>query len=339
MEEGERILKTSSKYELYNKFSEKPDDVSKYSGYCRSMEYLKTWYSDILEVCYVFSKNLINLHEILKEEEDDGERCRYFNFWITDHVKKKLETQWKDKRYIASILRGLYGVEHAIKKESPNNNCYLDHRSKITLDLWKERKDLHDYIRNYNYIIDKINSNGYYCTLYSKYFVYIKGLHDKYKSECCNGSSDKCPHLLDLYYFCNNDKFINKLLCDENKGVVTASSREEIDQVLEEPDESGRYNSESASLHDQNKEITGDIITNNSDYYTKLGIGLPFLGIVSTIFYLYKFTTFGNIIRSKVLKTKIKVNLDEDAQNLMTHELNNEYKSFYSDDYKIAYNP
>ncbi|SBT00074.1 hypothetical protein POVCU1_057340, partial [Plasmodium ovale curtisi] len=51
------------------------------------------------------------------------------------------------------------------------------------------------------------------------------------------------------------------------------------------------------------------------------------------------FTTFGNIIRSKVLKTKIKVNLDEDAQNLMTHELNNEDKSFYSDDYKIAYNP
>ncbi|SBT00763.1 PIR Superfamily Protein, partial [Plasmodium ovale curtisi] len=286
--EAEKILTNLSKYELYNKFNEEHGDSLQYSNYCRSMEYLKTWYSDILEVCYVFSKNLINLHEILKEEEDNGERCRYFNFWITDNVKKKLETQWKDKRYIASILRGLYGVEHAIKKESPNNNCYLDHRSKITLDLWKERKDLHDYIRNYNYIIDKINSNGYYCTLYSKYFVYIKGLHDKYKSECCNRSSDKCPHRLDLYYFCNSDSLFRKLECDENKGVAAAFPYEKRDKILEGPDGSGKYNSASALLSDPYTDTDADLLKNNSNYYAKLGIALPFLGILSTLFYLYK---------------------------------------------------
>ncbi|SBT73926.1 PIR protein [Plasmodium ovale] len=338
MEEGEKILENSSKYKLYEKFNNKFDDKGKYVSYCSGEKYLETYYNGFLEVCYIFAKNLINFHETMNEEMDKDEYCRYFNFWITDHVKKMLETQRTDKRYTAPILRGLYRVAQDIKRGTPNNNCYFDHRSEITLDLWKERKDLHDYISNYDYIIDKINYNGYYCTLYSKYFVYIKELHDKYKSECCNGYSDKCPDRLDLHYFCNNDSLFTKLDCDENK-VAAALPREEKDLILEGSDGSGRYNSASASPHDQNQEVNGDILTNNSDYYSKLGTSISFLGIASTIFYLYKFTTFGNLIRSKVLKTKIKVNIDEDAQNLMTHALNNEDKNFYSDDYKIAYNP
>ncbi|SBT00681.1 PIR Superfamily Protein, partial [Plasmodium ovale curtisi] len=51
------------------------------------------------------------------------------------------------------------------------------------------------------------------------------------------------------------------------------------------------------------------------------------------------FTTFGNWIRSKVLKNEMKVNLDEDLQNLTTHELNNLDENNFTDDYNITYHP
>ncbi|SBT02312.1 PIR Superfamily Protein [Plasmodium ovale curtisi] len=201
MEEAEKILTNLSKYKLYNKFNEEHDDTGKYSNYCRNMTYLIKWYSGIHEVCYMFAKNLINLHEILNEEKDNNKRCIYFNFWITDYVRKMLETEWKGNPHMTSMVRSFLTVENAIKAASQKYNCHFDYNSNIDLYLWKEQKYLHDYIENYNDIKVIINSDGH-------------------------------------YYFCNNDKFISKLECDENKGVVTASSREERDQVLEEPDES-----------------------------------------------------------------------------------------------------
>ncbi|SBT56811.1 PIR Superfamily Protein [Plasmodium ovale wallikeri] len=337
MDEGEKILENSSKRELYNKFNNKYHDKREYVSYCSNHEYLEIMYSGFLEVCYMFAKNLIQLPQILSDVMNDDERCRYFNFWITDLVRKKWESEWKVKGIVNHILQALFGVEHSITVSSQKYNCHFDYNSNIDLNLWKERKDLHDYIENYSYIKEKIKSDMHLCKIYSEYFVYIKGLHDKYKRDCCNGSSDKCPNQLDLDYFCNNVTLNNKLECDENK-VVATPSREERDQVLEELDESGRYKSTPALLHDKNQETTGDI-TNNSDYYAKLGTSLSFLGIASTFFYLYKFTAFGNLIRSKVLKKEINVNLDEGAQNSMAHELNNVDENIFTDGYNITYHP
>ncbi|SBT55184.1 PIR Superfamily Protein [Plasmodium ovale wallikeri] len=109
-------------------FNQKFGDTIKYDSYCNGVKYLTNVYPGILEVCYMFAKNLIYLHEILKEEEDNDERCRYFNFWITDHVKKKLKTEWNDHRYITSILSGFYGVENLIRASTHNNNCHFDYK-------------------------------------------------------------------------------------------------------------------------------------------------------------------------------------------------------------------
>ncbi|SBT01037.1 PIR Superfamily Protein, partial [Plasmodium ovale curtisi] len=49
------------------------------------------------------------------------------------------------------------------------------------------------------------------------------------------------------------------------------------------------------------------------------------------------FTTFGTWIRSKIVKNKINVILDDEAQNSIAHELNNMNENFYSDGYNITY--
>ncbi|SBS90359.1 PIR Superfamily Protein [Plasmodium ovale curtisi] len=337
--EREEILKNLSKYKLYKNLNETCDDKFKYDSYCQQVKYLANTYPGILEVCYMYARNLIYLHEVLKTETDNDERCRYINFWITDHIREKLETQWTDNRLIKSILRSFLQVEHAITAESKNNNCHFDYKSEVDINLWKEWKDLHDYIRNYNDINERINSHGNFCKLYSNYFAYIKGLHEKYKKECCNGTSDKCPSSMNLDYFCSSDRFMNKLKCDETKGITVASSPEERFRSMRGSHEGNIPYSEPLSPPEEQNDKHEDAMTNNTDYYTKLGIGLSFFGILSTFFYMYKFTTFGNVIHSKVLKTKIKVNLDEDAQNLMIHELNKEDESLYSDGYQIAYHP
>ncbi|SBT72797.1 PIR protein [Plasmodium ovale] len=335
----EEILKNLSKYKLYKKLNETCEDKDNYVSYCQRVQYLANIYPGILEVCYMYARNLIHLHEILRVETENEERCRYINFWITDHVRKKLETQWTDNRLIKSILLGFLKVEHAIMAESQNNICRFDYKSEVDINLWKEWKDLHDYIRNYDDINERINSHGNFCKLYSNYFPYIKGLHEKYNKECCNGSSGKCPNSMNLNYFCSSDRFMNKLECDETKGITVASSPEERYRSMRGSHEGGISHSEPSSTREEQNDTHEDAMTNNTDYYTKLGIGFSFLGILSTFLYLYKFTTFGNVIRSKVLKTKIKVNLDEDAQNLMIRELNKEDESLYSDAYQIAYHP
>ncbi|SBS96013.1 PIR Superfamily Protein [Plasmodium ovale curtisi] len=339
MNAAEEILKNSSKYKLYNKFNDNVN-LDPYRKYCKNTLSLDRIFEGFNELCYTFAKNLIKLPEILSDEtENDDERCRYINFWITDIVRTKSGTHWKGKGNIIRTLTGFLKAEHAISAELTNNKCHFDYNSNIDLDLWKERKDLHDYIRNYNYINVRINSDGNLCKIYFQYFNYINEIHEKYKKECCNGNpSQKCPNLMDLSYFCS-DSFFNKLECDVTNGVAAASTIEEKFLGLEVSAERGTSPSVSASLSENYQDINRDIMTNKSDYYAKLGVSLSFLGILSAFLYLYKFTTFGNLIRSKVLKNEMKVKLDEDAQNLTTHELNNFDDNKFTDGYNITYYP
>ncbi|SBT57192.1 PIR Superfamily Protein [Plasmodium ovale wallikeri] len=335
MNEGELILKNSSKYELYNKFNQNIVDTSKYDNYCQGEKYLERWYSNILDVCYKFARNLINLHEILKEETKD-ERCRYLNFCITDYIRKKSEIEWSDKAHINDILRGIFSVENVIRGESKNYNCYFDYKSNVSLDIWKERKDLHDYIRNYNDIKEKIMYDVQMCTKYSKYFEYIKGLHEKYKGDCCNNTFHSCPNNINLDYFCSNDTIFDKLECNKSEVIAAAPTGDGTSLSMDIKEDltlhSGFY-----SPLEHNNQSNIDVITNNSDYYAKLGVSLSFLGILSTFFYLYNFTTFGNWIHSKVQKHKINIHLDEDAQALIAQELNDENENTDTSAYNITY--
>ncbi|SBT52922.1 PIR Superfamily Protein [Plasmodium ovale wallikeri] len=255
------------------------------------------------------------------------------NFWITDYVRKMLETKWKENPHMTSLLRSFLTVENIITGVSNEYNCHFDYDNNIDLDVWKKRKYIHDYIENYDDIKVIINSDGQLCKIYSKYFDYIKELHEKYKQECCNGNFSKCHNHISLDYFCTSEIFNNKLVCDETKEIKEASTGYERPQHRDGTQESDSSNSISSSSTVHQNDINGYAMNNNTDYYTRHRYSI----FRDSIIYFLRFTAFGNMIRSKVLKTKTKVNLDEDAQNLMGHELNNEDESFYSDDYKITY--
>ncbi|SBS94379.1 PIR Superfamily Protein [Plasmodium ovale curtisi] len=334
--EGEQILENSPKYKLYDKFNEECEDVRKYSNYCRTMQYLERWYNDILEVCYKFARNLINLRKILRDENND-EHCRYLNFWINDHVRKKFDSHWKDKSNIPSVLTGFLTVENTIPIAS-KNNCYFDYRSDVSLDLWKEWKDLHDYIRNYDYINERITSGGDICTTYSKYFDHIKRLHDNFKSKCCDKSTFDCPYRIKLYDWCTKDSLFTKKECDKNKGVGAYSSEINGNQGSEDQHIDGAHALVFPLETHTDDDSSGGLLSDSSNYYVKLSSGLSLLGISSAVFYLYNFTTFGKRIRSKVLrKEKINIDLEENAQNLIEHASDNLGVNIYDNDFHINY--
>ncbi|SBT84952.1 PIR protein [Plasmodium ovale] len=332
----EQILENSPKYKLYDKFNEECDDVGKYSRYCSTMQYLKRSYNDILEVCYKFARNLINLREILSDEKDE-EHCRYINFWITNHIRKKFDTQWQNKLSINSILRGFLTVENTIP-EASKNNCHFDYRGNVSLDLWKEWKALHDYIINYDYINERITSGGDICTTYSKYFDYIKRLYDKFKGECCDNSIFNCPNQIKLYDWCTKDSLFTKRECDKNKGVRADSSEMNGNSGSENQHINGAHPLVFPLAPHTDDDSSGGLLSDSSNYYVKLSYGLSLLGISSAVFYLYNFTTFGKWIRSKVLrKEKINIDLEENAQNLIEHASNNLGVNIYDNDFHINY--
>ncbi|SBT56069.1 PIR Superfamily Protein [Plasmodium ovale wallikeri] len=340
MVEEEKILQNLSKYELYDKFNQNVDDTSKYVSYCKLMTLYTGMYPGILDVCYIFARNLITLPEILNHHMDNDERCRYFNFWITDKVRKLLATEWKDNGSEHIALTRFLQVENSIKKESENNNCHFDYSSNVTLELWKEWKDLHDYIRNYDDIQQRITSDGHMCTIYSKYFNNIKKAHDKYKEECCNRDSNNCPNLIKLDYFCTENNLFTKLTCEETKNDASASP--EMSRNSNPHGQLATDKIPSAFPISRHSDDVGshDLSPYNSNYYVKLSVGLSLLGIFSTIFYLYNFTTLGTWIRSKILrKNKINDNMDKDSQNLLEHESGNVDVNFYGDDFNIKYLP
>ncbi|SBT54199.1 PIR Superfamily Protein [Plasmodium ovale wallikeri] len=342
MTQSEKILKDLTKYKLYNKFNnDEYDDKHKYSRFCENQTYLNNILTDYSELCFMFARNLVLLPKILKDGIDESEHCRYFTFWIHDEIRKIDKKRWKKPNNIQHIHHSFYQVQHSIQAEEKNNNCFYEYKSDMELDLWIEWKDLYDYIVNYDDIKSTIDTNGDYCKIYSQYFDHIKRIHNKYKQVCCNEEySSLCPDGINFKAWCHKNELFNKLPCDPNKENPRASIVHGETPNTSDRQEIDRTNSETHLQHQSDYIAPEETIVNNTDYYTKLSVPLLLLGLSSTVFYLYNFTSFGPLVRSKILgKSKIKDNINEDAQNLLEYDSDNMVSNLYNNDYHINYNP
>ncbi|SBT84160.1 PIR protein [Plasmodium ovale] len=333
----EKFLKGLPKYELYKELDGK-DEISKYSSFCSYLRTQNNRYEGINELCYIFAKNLITLPEILKNEPDYKERCRYITFWIHDQIRKKYSIQVNSKDEGNNIIRKFYVVLNKIYGERKHNNCFYAYQSDSNMNIWKQWKDLYDFIKNYDAIKESLTSNPELCKIYPTYLSYIEGIYKNYKTECCSNNGTTCPFTTEFRDWCNNSEFLNSLTCNATED-ITRDFRNEATLAGSIQELGIRGPISATDLQSEHYYGThGEMLMNKSDYYIKLAVGFSLLSIFSTVFFLYKFTTFGTWMRSKVLKQKINVNLDEDSQNLIEHELNNVDKNIYNDGYNITYN-
>ncbi|SBT02601.1 PIR Superfamily Protein [Plasmodium ovale curtisi] len=337
MDNANKILSDLPKYKLYDKLNKNIENDN-YSRYCQKFKFMDTRYVGFNNLCSMFARNLTKLKEILEVEYDNKERCRYFIFWIHDQIKKKFNTDWKDKNNINYVLLQLYQVELDIQANSENNNCYYEYMTNTGLDLWVEWKYLYDYIKNYDEIKRKITSDNKLCPIYQEYLGNIEKIYKNFKSECCSSSSAKCPDPLESNEWCADGFILSKFSCDISKELNTSSDVYSTTPVAGKEQRSDESHLAASSSLENEHNTNGDGMFNNTDYYAKLGVSLPFLGILSTFVYLYNFTTFGTWIRSKLMrKSKMNLNLDDDAQHLLLHDSENIHLNTYNDDFNINY--
>ncbi|SBT53281.1 PIR Superfamily Protein [Plasmodium ovale wallikeri] len=337
MAQPETILKGLPKYELYRKLDNK-DDNHGYSIYCTYIDYLDSTYNGITELCSMYARNLITLSNVLNEISSVDERCRYINFWIHSRISKNFGNQWKHLGDSEYILLKFLSIENNIP-ENLKNNCRFHYYRETDLNLWIKLKDFFDYNINYDKIKDNINSNDS-CEIYNKYMDYITTTHEEYKNECCNDSSPKCPYNLKIKEWCERTYSLPKLNCSE----YSQNSVEPLVDVkgpdLSQDLASGRSDSVGDASLKSGQSPHDSTSMDNSDYYIKLAVSLSLLGIFSTFFFLYKFTTVGTWIRHNVLqKKKININLDEETKNLIENDSIYPDTNIYSDDFNITYQP
>ncbi|SBS93817.1 PIR Superfamily Protein, partial [Plasmodium ovale curtisi] len=104
--------------------------------------------------------------------------------------------------------------------------------------------------------------------------------------------------------------------------------------------ETGAHSSQYSLASDGDSESNDNMPLNYSGYYVKISLGLLLSGITFTLFYMYKFTRFGNWIYNKMLRAKkIDDNIDEDAKNFLELESSSVDANLYNDDYNVKYYP
>ncbi|SBT85108.1 PIR protein [Plasmodium ovale] len=335
----EIFLKDSPKYKLYDELDKEGESKS-YCKYCKNVKsVLSKFNGNLNELCCLFARNLIELSTALQKEGKNNERCKYFNFWINDQIKKKISTTVKNSIHRNYIRLKFLQVFYQIKLHSLHKDCYYEYDENVDLDLWGKWKNLYDFIKNYDHIKNLVISNYNLCKMYPAYLSYIEEIYKNYKNECCNTVSRKCPFSSGFNDWCNQNDFLNTLTCAETNAVSETFIQDRRTEGSIKQQETGIAHIVKDSQLERSFSESGETLTTKSDYYSKLGIGFSLLTILPTFFYLYKFTTFGNWIRFKILKHNINIKSGEDTQTLMTQELNKDDENAYNDGYNITYHP
>ncbi|SBT55253.1 PIR Superfamily Protein [Plasmodium ovale wallikeri] len=338
MEHAEEILKDLPKYKLYHKLNENGDKDS-YCKYCSAEKTILSPHKGLFDLCCLFAKNLITLRTVLQDVKDENERCRYFTFWTHDNIRKLLKTHSENQVKIFTISSRFSFILSTIKILLKPNNCSYVSRSYNSFELWKKWKDLFDYITNYTEIQNQLNANSTLCSKYLKYMSYIEAVYENYSRECCKGNAMKCHFSLGSNPWCNEGYTLPKLTCGESK-VLAHSTGGGENEVTHQQHRIGAPSPQFSPARGGDSDSNDNMPLNYSQYYIKISLGLLLSGITFTLFYMYKFTRFGNWIHTKILRAKkIDDNIDEEAKNFLEHEPSCVDVNLYNDDYNVKYYP
>ncbi|KMZ82117.1 variable surface protein Vir24 [Plasmodium vivax India VII] len=208
---NENISKNLSFYEYYNTLNNSNNLNGYTDEYCSKVERLKDKYPWICKLCRLFSKNLIDISK-LEDEQKRKEKCFYFQYWIYDQIRKKLSGK---NNYEPDVVLTLLDVALNINFNLRNNHCTMIYDSSISMEGWKEMKELHDYFEGYDNIKSYRPSDGDGEKLLCEYLTHINELYEKHIKESCVCIRkpnffclEKFPH----YFKCDKKYYPNALL-------------------------------------------------------------------------------------------------------------------------------
>ncbi|GAB69650.1 CYIR protein, partial [Plasmodium cynomolgi strain B] len=337
------FLNGSSKYGLYNKFTR--DDIYDVdTRYCKLHKSNLNVNQDIYNLCKMYEKNLGELPKIMKTEEDSKQHCRYLTFWINDRIRNNFKTHNVPMVKQNIIIQKFLSVSHLVNKDLSDNQCKYIHNRNIDFGLWKNWKDLYDYIRNKDNIPGKIKSNERLCKIYQEYYAHIENIYENYKNECCPTEIRKCPKGIHFNEWCSENNILTKLECEYSQKVTEdLEESSKIDSAHPAGEEDSRTNSAIAeiALYSQGRSIhNGDITSDKTNDYIIPSVVFSVVAASSLLFLLYKFTTVGSMINSKILRRKINNNnFNEHTLSFLSDYPDNIHFDSRNDGFHVSYQP
>ncbi|GAW79410.1 variable surface protein [Plasmodium gonderi] len=308
MNKIEDVLSPFSSYEIYDEFNNE-NNLSNHR-ICETIGNNEMKDLKLNTFCKQIVKNLKNIYGILNRERRD-ECCLYFNYWLHDQHKKKLDTILeKDKKtaYTSKLLE----MQFPIINELGIHDCYYDFKN--NLDYWEEIIYLLYYFKSYESTLSNIypekDKHEEYCNYLSK----IKKLFEKYIKHCCTCYTiprEYCENHCSGYFKCEKQYYpinlISKLQC--NHETATESAEQLFKSVtIDQKVNLLSLKSNGFTNTDNYNNKPSMLIYNNVrfDPFNLIAIGgLTFIGISLLFFIFYKFTPFGSRLNRKSMKKKI----------------------------------
>ncbi|SBT52312.1 PIR Superfamily Protein [Plasmodium ovale wallikeri] len=296
---------------IYELLSTQNGDSGNYSDDCKRLK-SRLPYSGILELCRKLEGNLVNFYGREEESNTLNYNCEFIHYWLfhemfnnsslteydkLDGVKSQFRTTWNN------ILGKL-----KIKKKKCEPK--LDFFYLIPRDDLMFRKDIYDYIYNYD-IFDKMDSATEHID--NRYCKYLSSMHEKYTKfkDSCPHNKKICFHVSKSLEEYNPEKLCIKLKC---RGEDFCSKHFEGTSAQRVLGAQGSFEEEKREDYREGEDVTSIVESQTSTIVTTAGSSL--LGLFITSFLLFKLTPIRSWLNNQIVQRKnIEEYMDEEASN------------------------
>ncbi|SBT55141.1 PIR Superfamily Protein [Plasmodium ovale wallikeri] len=335
-------LKTSDSF--YNKLDKwfiEHGDKEK----CNDLDRELKQHHGVYEFCFSLIGNLKKFDELPSLNLFDKYRCRYFNIWVYEKLKK-LFPDIKDPK-CTTMQTKIMSFWDSYKKDK---KCNWDFPSYIiNNDQYDKMKDLYDYALNYEMLKLDIENYNYPCTHeISNYIEKSIQLYNEMKEECGVTEEHKkyCVALNEIKDIYGNEQ-LTKLKC--TKVLSSEEANTEIETMLKRQVDGVEFREvtthDSMQVTDEHSRdtdlVSQQVTTSFSDSTNHMTVALPLVGTLLTFFVLYKFTPIAPRLHSLLMKRKI---IEEEMNENSPHELlENIFDPLETnaprDDHSVGYHP
>ncbi|KAI4839593.1 PIR protein [Plasmodium brasilianum] len=204
-EEGS-LFKGSTVCEVYEKLNngmssiEECSDCNTYCSEFNNKKGTKKIYPDDFEnTCKKILRNLFKLSDVLKSEKSARDRCSYLSYWTYEQLWKKFTNPNSEeaRASIHKLHEVLLKFNNIEKLRNQPCHIYLTE----SFASLKEKKELHDFFKSFDYLKNKLKSVTSEKEKYCEYITRILELYKQNIRDCCtyffeNSSRNTCEEYL-----------------------------------------------------------------------------------------------------------------------------------------------
>ncbi|SBT85035.1 PIR protein [Plasmodium ovale] len=258
-------------------------------------ENLKT-HTQILSIFDEIRKGIYYAYYIGNGNSYYSVRWNYLYFWMGEKMRGIITDNDK-------FLRIIY-ILNSVRSHFPENEKYDLFNDNMTLEHFNDLKIIYDLFQNIENIAASIKLSNSCTEPYKKYIEDSFSVYKRVNAECKVKKEEKHCKIYNDFVDTYDKKNLSELICDGKK-VSMPVAEEEPNSFTDAEDSIGGSQfqrtgmaQDSASMH------TGELPTPSySD--NAMSIIFPPLGIISTLFILYRFTPVGSWLNSRLFKKEI----------------------------------